>query len=200
MNHLRLLLHRQTMVTLSYDVATGRLCGELAIDIVRKISQHDNETSEPSSFRFHMATSLGGAILILATLLVRPVLPLGLEEHHTAYAESFRQGLTILRKLTVYLQAARRIANDLEDIIHVVLLVLNQSLLAPRDNFAAALPTNMDDLFPYTSVDFAQQSGLINPQFNDGHGSGDYDGTNTMDSWDTELQPLASNGYGVPWL
>ena len=199
MNHLRLLIHRQTMVSLSYDLATGRLCGDLAIDIVQSIGQHGHEASQPSSFRFHMATSLGGAILILATLLVHPLSPAGLEKNHSAYADKFRHSLAMLRQLALYLQAARRIVSDLEDIIQVVLLVLDQPSFSPQGSLISALPTNMDDLFPYTSLDFAQQAGMMGYNVGDEGGTFDYDGTNTLDSWGNETRPLA-NVYGVPWI
>lgn len=199
MNHLRLLLHRQTMVTLSYDVATGRLCGDLAIDIVQSIGRLDHEASQPSSFRFHMATSLGGAILILATLLVRPLSPLGLENNHGAYADNFRHGLAMLHQLALYLQAARRIVSDLEDIIQVVLLVLDQPSFAPQDSLINTLPINVDDLFPYASLDFAQQSGVMGYYSGEEGGTFDYDGSNALGSWGMETRPLV-NGYGVPWL
>jgi len=195
------------MVSLTYDASTGRLCGELAIDIVQQIKIHNAETTQPSSFRFHMATSLGGAILILATLLTRPLSVIGLQDNQPAYAENFREGVAMLRDLATYLQAARRIADDLEDIIQVVTSVLNQARIAPQEEFMSVVPANIDNLFPYGAIDFAQQTGLPDEHVSDGGGGASrsgsgmftYDALNSLDSWHNELQPTV-NGYGVPWI
>lgn len=69
MNHLRLLLHQRTMISLSYTKSDGRVCGEVATDIVRDLQAHAAEAQNAGLLRFHMAFSLGGAIPILATLL-----------------------------------------------------------------------------------------------------------------------------------
>ena len=88
MNHLRLLLRRRTMVSLTYGTADGLICGEMAMDIVRDINLYASEAKRPSSYRFHMAISLGGAILILATLLCRDLTAIDLHRHRLEYTES----------------------------------------------------------------------------------------------------------------
>jgi hypothetical protein len=57
-SHLRLLLRRRLMVDMTYSINDGRLCGRLAMDIVREIVPFRKEAAERSSFRFHMAVSL----------------------------------------------------------------------------------------------------------------------------------------------
>jgi hypothetical protein len=104
--HLRLLLRRRLMVSMNFSAADGRLCGNLAMDIVKQISQHSNEAGEQSSFRFHMAVSLGSALLILSTLLCRGLVDL--QNFYAQYSEAFRTGLTLLRQLGKGLHAARR--------------------------------------------------------------------------------------------
>lgn len=193
------------MVSLAYDTNTGKLCGELAIDIVQRIKPHSAEASQPSSFRFHMAASLGGAILILATLLSRSLASIGLEENIQAYAENFRLGVTILHDLAIYLQAARRMADDLKNIIQVVMTILDQSHLTPLTESSHLLPSNIDTLFPYGAVDFAQQANMDFSQANhawtgaDGNEVFSHEAFTSLDSWENELQPMI-NGYGVPWI
>ncbi|KAF2472467.1 uncharacterized protein BDR25DRAFT_302638 [Lindgomyces ingoldianus] len=210
LNHLRLLLRRRTMVRLKYDGSTGRLCGDLAIDIVQRIKAHTPEAKAPSSFRFHMTASLGSAILILATLLVRDLASIGLQDKQSAYADSFRDGVSILHDIAIYLQAARRVADDLKDIVHVVTAVLSQQQGQDGVITQNVIPLNIDDLFPYSTLDFAQQGGW--GEYHGSLGMAGWNGTGgtgaaggmdnqmtNLDSWDFELQPH-SGGHGVPWI
>ncbi len=196
------------MVSLTYDGSTGRLCGDLAIDTVQQISSFKHEISGPSSFRFHMAFSLGNAILVLATLLCRPLTTIGLQDNQPIYAENFQQGMAMLRDLAIYLEAARRIIDDLEDIVQVVETVLNQSPLMVQEDLMNIIPENIDHLFPYSEVDFAQQARPIGENLaGDGawvSGNGDGGSYNQglsslLDWWDDDLQPPI-NGYGAPWI
>jgi hypothetical protein len=216
MNHLRLLLRRRTMISLRYDGSTGRLCGDLALDNVRLIKSHAADAKGPSSFRYHMTASLGGSILILATLLVRDLSSIGLQDQQSAYAEAFRDALALLQDLSIYLQAARRVIDDFRDIVNVVTTILNQQqnpnqsqgygqegLQGGGTGNGSLFPANIDDLFPYGSLDFAQQAGAglsdtgrgtaVNEGWNGGQDTG-------FDSWDFELQPNSIGGYGVPWI
>lgn len=189
-NHLRTLLSRRTMTSLKYDGNTGRLCGDLAIDTVDRIKTHAAEAKIPSSFRFHMTASLGGAILVLATLLVRDLTAVSLQDKAPAYAESFRDAVGILHDLAIYLQVARRVSDDLKDIIHLVTTILNGG---PVD----MLPAQVEELFPYNFLDFAEQTGL-----SDAVGAGLWSGAEigNSDSWDFELQPFPAGFHGVPWI
>lgn len=220
LNHLRLLLRRRTMISLRYDGSTGRLCGDLALDNVQLIKAHSTDAKCPSSFRFHMTASLGGSILILATLLVRDLASIGLQDQQQAYAESFRDALAILHDLSIYLQAARRVVDDFRDIVNVVTTILNQQQVAShgQDGAPSLFPANIDDLFPYGALDFAQQAGAGLPDAGrqqgggggngaaaghwTGNGNGNPDVANaaSLDSWDFELQPTSAGGYGVPWI
>jgi len=195
------------MISLTYDGSTGALCGSVAIDIVSQLKFHDVEATQSSSFRFHMATTLGGAILILATLLSRPLASIGLQDERPTYAEAFQEGVRMLRDLSKYLQAARRIANDLEDIIQVVTSILDQPPpSAQQEGFISYVPVNMDGLFQYGGVDIAQQGQATLPEellWDFGNGAGGsmfhYDAINSLDSWNYDLQPMA-NDYSVAWI
>jgi hypothetical protein len=193
------------MISLTYDGSTGALCGSVAVDIVSQLKLHNLEATQSSSFRFHMATTLGGAILILATLLSRPLSPIGLQDKQPIYAEAFQEGVRMLRDLSKYLQAARRIANDLKDIIQVVTSILDQpSPLEQQEGFISYVPANMDGLFQYGGVDIVQQAALPEEllwDFSDGAGGSmfHYDAINSLDSWDYDLQPVA-NDYSVAWI
>ena len=194
------------MVSLTYSAHDGRLCGGLAIDIVDQVAQHSREAGEASSFRFHMAVSLGGALLILGTLLCRPLSELGLQEFYTDYAQSFQRALALLKELAAGLFAARRMLLDLRDIINVVLAIIEQPVAAPQQQ-PVNMPTNIDNLFPFGAVDFAQQGGS-------GYPYETYQGGNlrqslvynnfeqTWSAWEGgegQMQP-ASQGYGAPWI
>lgn len=205
MAHLRLLLHRRVMVSLLYDANTGRLCGNLAIDIVQQIKQHSVEIHQPSSWRFHFATALGGAILILSTLLCRHLAEIGLDNMHSAYAASFNEGVTMLKDLAATINAARRIEEDLKDIVHVVTSLLNQPMTIPQADFTTLLPQNMDNIFPYGAIDFAQSQWHQEGFSDNGEGPAsvttDLLGGDTMrslDPWENELQN--AQGYGAPWI
>lgn len=200
MSHLRLLLRRRIMISMTYDYSTAALCGSIATDIVSKLKVHELEIAECSSFRFHMATTLGGAILILATLLTRSLSSLGLQDNRPLYAESFQDGVKLLKDLGINLPAARRVANDLEDIIKVVTSILDQqSLSSPESGFSNYVPPNMDSLFPYTAIDFMQQDELPDEllgEFIDNTG----DSMMQPADWGYyNIQPT-TNGYSVAWI
>lgn len=204
-SHLRLLLRRRLMVSLSYNSGDGRLCGDLAIDIVRQITQHSDEASQPSSFRFHMAVSLGGALLTLGTLLCRPLAELGLQDFYATYADAFRQSLALLKDLASGLYAARRMLLDLKDIVHVVEAIINQPVAAPQQP-QMHMPANIDNLFPYGAVDFAQHAGYPYETYQNGalpHNMGYHNNfERSWHEWDGaegQIQATAQ-GYGAPWI
>lgn len=204
--HLRLLLRRSLMVSLTYSAHDGRLCGELAIDIVRLISQRSSEATEASSFRFHMAVSLSGALLILGTLLCRRLSELGLQDNYTSYAEAFRQGLALLRDLGTGLLAARRVLEDLKETINFVTALIDQPAPTPQQPLVR-MPSNVEQLFPYGAVDFNQQSAAGYPyetmQTNGARQSGTYN-NHEFDGWtgphSESHPPVQGNPHGVPWL
>lgn len=216
LNHLRLLLRRRMMISLRYDGSTGRLCGDLAIANTQLIKSHAADAKSPSSFRYHMVASLGGSILILATLLVRDLASIGLQDQQSAYAESFRDALAILQDLSIYLQAARRVIDDFRDIVNVVTTILHQQQVAAQNHgqeeglqTGSLFPANIDDLFPYGALDFAQQAGSVISETGRGAGGGGGDAHGQwtgsgqemgVDSWDFELHPNSVGGYGVPWI
>jgi hypothetical protein len=203
-NHLRLLLRRRLMVSLTYSAHDGRLCGDLATDIVHQITQHSSEAREPSSFRFHMAVSLGGALLILSTLLCRSLAELGLQDLYPTYVEAFRQGHTLLNELAAGLYAARRLLLDLKDIVHVVTTIIDHTVAAPQQPLMN-MPTNIDNLFPYGAVDFAQHGGYPYESYHQGHLRQNVSYNNYEQSWhdwegnETQMQ-ATTQGYGVPWI
>jgi hypothetical protein len=175
------------------------------MEVVQEIQKYRSDITEPSSFRFHMATSLGSAILILATLLSRQLSAIGLQDQQPAYAESFRGAVVILHDLAIYLQAARRMANDLKDIIDLITKLLNQSSIAMQEDIMNTMPDNIDDLFPYDAVDFAQQK-RPHMELTGNGGGGDinsgslgYDALDWSNGWDFDFQQSAT-GYGAPWI
>ena len=183
---------------------------------VRLIKVHDADARSPSGFRFFMTASLGGSILILATLLARDLASIGLQDQQQAYAQSFRDAIGILHDLATYLRAARRVVDEFRDIVNVVTTILNQQQgigngqegqPAPPTMF----PANLDDLFSYGALDFAQQAGPSLTESGRGVGNGsqgkwsagnsDLGGSAmNVDSWDLELQPAGVAGFGVPWI
>jgi hypothetical protein len=199
-NHLRLLLRRRAMVSLTYDGATGSLCGSLAVEIVEQIALHRSDIPQPSSFRFHMAVSLGGAVLVLATLLCRDLTTIGLLLQRTSYVESFHKATEMLNELSTYLNAAKRIADDLASITQVVNSVNSQSI-AQGPSYTN-IPDDLDAMFPYGAIDFAQQNDTLqNPPSVASHaGSGtlNFDAFASLDSWEHDYSAAA--GYGVPWI
>lgn len=205
--HLRLLLRRRLMVSLTYSPHDGRLCGDLAIDIVRLVAQRASEATEASSFRFHMAVSLSGALLILGTLLCRRLSELGLQDNYTAYAEAFRQGLALLRELGTGLFAARRVLDDLKETISFVTALIDQPAPTPQQPLMR-MPSNIEQLFPYGAVDFNHQSGAGYPyetaQSNGmGQSVGHEHHENGWHGWNgtnPEAQQQPGATYGVPWI
>jgi hypothetical protein len=196
-SHLRLLLQRRSMLNLSFDSSTGRLCGDLAIDIVQRLREHASETQAPTSFQLYMSLSIGGAILILATLLVRDLTHIGLQDNTSAYAESFRVAVSLLNDLA-HLPIARRVADDLTDVAQVVTTVLNQP--------GIAYPEIKDILkkIPYHKWDFTPQADQGESPGSTGENEASMAGTVSgklthFDPWDTDLERKGA-GYGVPWL
>lgn len=199
-SHLRLLLRRRAMVSLQYDNLAGRLCGELAKGIVDQIGQHRDEIVEPSSFRFHMAVSLGGAVLVLSTLIIRDLSQIGLQDERTVFASAFEDGVAMLDQLAVHLTSAKRIAEDLRPIIQVA------NSLAIRFTATAYVPdspTDLDGLFPQGVVDFAKQSAWFDGPFLspavDPVSSLVNSGSTTLETWETDLN-YNEAGYGALWI
>jgi hypothetical protein len=180
-NSLRLLLHRRTMISLSYDDNTGRLCGDLAIDTVRYMKMHAHEIKSVSSFRNHMAASLASSILILSTLLLHTLNPLRLHDRMTAYAENFREAVRILTEISTHLQVARRILDDYQEMIYAVKTELN-GLTTDTFNWAKKPQFSPDNFPVQTRIGMLRQSGL------------------SAETWEGEPQQPDFRTYGVPWI
>ncbi|KAK4561341.1 hypothetical protein LTR86_004658 [Recurvomyces mirabilis] len=167
----------------------------LASDIVLQIVPLSDEANQPSSFRFHMTVSLSSALLILATLLCRPLIEIQMQDHRPAYIERFRQALYVLQQLGSGLQAARRVIDDLKDITNVVVALIEQPSPAQRSH-QMALPQDVNALFPYGAVDFAQQTGYVQEFYPAAEDVG-YD----WNTWNGIASPAhGQHGYGAPWL
>jgi hypothetical protein len=201
------------MVSLSYSTADGKICGEVAMDIVTELQKYAEEADKPSSFRFHMATSLGGAIIILATLLCRDISSLGLQDSRSAYAESYQNGILLLRALASSLNAARRVLEDMKDITSVVDNMLEQMDNPPIGQHPSAMemiPKNVDHLFPSDPLGFNVQflddwASLptiprnIESEETAGNPYTDLDMSFGGESWDSMLL-RARNEFGVSWV
>jgi len=183
------------MTSLTYSSQDAYISGQLASDIVLQITPLSDEASQPSSFRFHMTVSLGSALLILATLLCRPLDEIQMQDHRPAYIERFRQALYVLQQLGSGLQAARRVLDDLKDITNVVVALIEQPSPA-RMNQQMPLPQDVNALFPYGAVDFAQQTGYAQEYYPVAEDVG-YD----WNTWNGIASPThGQHGYGAPWL
>lgn len=197
LDQLRLLLWRRTLLSLKYDSEIGRLCGDLAIDVIQRIRAHSPEAKHPSSFRFHMAVSLGGPLLTLSTLLVRDLAPLGLQDRQPIYGEGFREAFSILHDLSTYPHIARRILDDFKDIAPVVSDILNQQQQGQAFSHHV-VPPNVAELLPYREIDFAQQSGCAVPDMILVNGV-DMMVPQNVDPWEYDFTSR-EGGYGVPWI
>ncbi|KAJ4298829.1 hypothetical protein N0V90_004071 [Kalmusia sp. IMI 367209] len=195
LSQLRLLLFRQAMLSLQYDAEIGRTCGDIALTIVQRAELHAGDTKLPTSFRFHIATSLGSAILNLSTLLTRNLVAVGLNEHRADYLQGYRDALSVLADLTPGLALARRIRKDfvkLEPILNLDDIDVFQ--------IQHIIPANIKDIFPYTSLDFARQGG---PGFSGNEAvATKKDPLSTIlmtDLW-SEVCKGGEGKYGVPWI
>lgn len=158
---LRLFIFRQAMLSLKYDAEQGRVCGDLALEVVQRISAHTNKTESLSSFRFHMTTALGSAMLILSTLIFRDLAPIGLHDRKNDYLNGFIQALHVIEQFSQHTSVARRILSDFKDIVAFFKQIWNTISKEEREGtewFPQFLvPPNLKDLLPYQSLDFAQQ-------------------------------------------
>lgn len=192
LSSLRLLLFRQLMLSLKYDAEHARLCSDLAIDIVQRIRKYKSDMIQPDSFRFHMATSLGSALLILGTIVVRDLETTGLDQRWFDCADVFKEAKTLLQDLSHHHAVARRIQEDLKDILEAVQAMFTyQNQQTTQDEYSLpqhVLPANIATLFPYTELDYAQQPG-----------GGDVVLGSNSDA--AEAEDCERMGrYGVPWI
>ena len=192
LDQLRLLIFRETMLNSQYDAEIASTCGELAIKIVQRAKVHSTDVNERSPFRFSMASSLGSAMLMLAISLVRDIAYTGLNE------EAYNDANAILDDLAAANFAlARRIKHDFADIE-----VARQQVLSPTEfGFGNTLGADSKDIFPYTSLDFAQQSVAgADAAVSAGHvkGSASTSTLNT-DLW-SSVATAREGRYGVPWI
>jgi hypothetical protein len=71
-NNLQLFLCQKLKPSVRYDTETCNLGIKIAIDTIETVRAHiDNEVMRPSPLRFHMAHSLGSAVLTLAAGILR---------------------------------------------------------------------------------------------------------------------------------
>ena len=197
-SHLRLLLRRRKMVSMQFTEQEGLLCGELACSIIDHIGRHRDEISKPSSFRFHMAVSLAGAVLVLVTLIISPI-DRFLEQ--PMYAIAFDDGLAMLKALSEHLQSAHRLVQDLSPVTHVVQSKLAQS---PPTAGELGLLNEFDALLPYGEIDFAQQDVAWGEQLLPPDVEGQPVATNQScnipaEPW-ADLFDSSITGYGAPWI
>ncbi|KAF2438015.1 hypothetical protein P171DRAFT_372491 [Karstenula rhodostoma CBS 690.94] len=198
LDQLRLLLFRQRMLSLRYDADVAFLCRDLAINIVQRAKSHQGDASQPTSFRFSMASSLGGAMLILATLLFRDLPYIASDDRSLTHSEeAYGDATSILVDLALGLALARRIKKDFAELEN-----LHRQTIDPTElNFGHDLPVDTKELFPYTSLDFTQQLGFnagVDPDNRHTNGSGSTSTLNT-DLW-SSVFATKEGKYGVPWM
>jgi hypothetical protein len=183
------------MTSLTYSALDAQVSGQLCIEIVNQMTQIADEAVQPSSIRFHMATSLGGALLILATLLCRSLQELGLQNYWSSYVESFNAASALLHELASGLLAARRIEDDLKDVVNVVRTMLDMAKGTSQQQ-RVQLPDDVNAIFPYGAIDFAQQAGNFYELFPPD------DSTEYWNAWNGVgvANAPVQQGYGAPWL
>ncbi|OAF99922.1 uncharacterized protein CC84DRAFT_1168833 [Paraphaeosphaeria sporulosa] len=198
LDQLRLLLFRQTMLSLRYDPDVACLCRDLAINIVQRIKNHQGDVGQPTSFRFPMASCLGGAMLILATLNFRDMPCIPSDNHSlTQSEEAYGEATSILADLSPGLALARRIKKDFADLESLYRQTVDPTEL----NFGNDGPVERQELFPYTSLDFTQQFGFDNEaDANNRHTNGSSSAsTLNTDLW-SSIFATKEGKYGVPWM
>lgn len=186
------------MISLNFRNAIGRLCGDLALEIVRRTIFHSIEEAAWNSFHFEMVTSLAPAMLILATLLCR-FHDTFLRDQLSAYSKEFTSAVNMIRNLGLNFQlaVAHRILRDFTPLIDA-LKPLQEKVGKGDDLTSFELPRNIGELLPYRDVDWSQQAGLLDYNTGaDGDEGPEYEAG--LDSGDYDRQP-AVKGYGVPWL
>ncbi|KAL5447334.1 hypothetical protein PMIN07_009661 [Paraphaeosphaeria minitans] len=198
LDQLRLLLFRQTMLSLRSDADVACLCRDLAIDMVQRIKNHKGDASQPTSFRFPMASCLSGAMLILATLRFRHMPYIASDDRSLSHVEEvYGDATSILADLAPGLALARRIRKDFAELDN-----LHRQTVDPTElNFGHELPVDRQELFPYTSLDFTQQfrfNGEVDS--NNGHANGlsSASALNT-DLW-SSIFATKEGKYGLPWI
>ncbi|KAJ6445221.1 Beta-1,4-mannosyl-glycoprotein 4-beta-N-acetylglucosaminyltransferase [Purpureocillium lavendulum] len=182
------------------------------MDIIRDIQAYAMQVDKPSSYRFHMAISLGGAIIVLATLLCRDLATIDLQDHRPSYAESYRLGMSMLRDLAVTLPSAGRILDDLRKIVDVVDIIIQDRSpgALQQEDFTNLVPPNMDDLLPYNMVVAGRDMDTDQLEQMYGVGGTGFAGpvspdqehvlSKVWDSWDSFELMMTPVGQGVPWV
>ncbi|KAF2732549.1 hypothetical protein EJ04DRAFT_513823 [Polyplosphaeria fusca] len=193
MHKLRLLLHRQALLSSGYDGDTGRVCGDMAVDIVQRVRKCGPDATRPTSARLDITAALGEAVLVLTALLTRNLASLGIQDRYQVYSETFRDAVSLLQDLSAYVQVAQRVKDDLKDVVNVTFSVVTHQLSFGSTWPVGLVPSNLDQLFPYRTLDFAEKAVA---------GSHD-DEWPGMDSivgpWTVETQ-TTTHRYGVLWI
>jgi hypothetical protein len=173
MHTLRLLLHRHELISLDYDAHVARMCGDLALDILRRIQACDITITKPTSMRFDMISALGGVAFVLATLLVRNPAVVGLQDRYKPYTEGLDSANLLIGSCSNYFPMAQRIMDDLDEVQNIVSRILYE---ANRRHDGSPWPSELvpPDIvqkFPYkildTTVDHApivqthERSGMV---------------------------------------
>lgn len=192
LDQLRLLIFREALIGSQCDAEIANACRELAVKIVQRAKVHSSDVNEQTPFRFYMAASLGSAMVMLATSLVRDIAYVGLNE------EAYNDANAILDDLaTANFALARRIKRDFAEIE-----TARQQIPSPTEfGFGNALGADLQDILPYTSLDFAQQS-VAGAEAT--LSSGTFKGPSSASTLNTDLwssEAAAREGrYGVPWI
>jgi hypothetical protein len=159
-----------------------------------------------------MAFSLGGAIIVLATLLCRDLSTIDLDEHRSSYTESYHLGMSMLRDLAVTLPSAGRILDDLRKTVDVVDLILRDRNSGPlqHDDYMNLVPLSIDELLPYSLLAAGRDMDTNLPEqifesnnigmselvrMDQGHSM-----SRVWDSWDSIELMMTPVGQGVPWV
>ncbi|KAF2117417.1 fungal-specific transcription factor domain-containing protein [Lophiotrema nucula] len=187
---LRLRIHRMDIMNLTLESPVGVIYGDIAVDIVQRIQHYAMESTFPEHCRFEIVIALAQAIWTLCALLIQRD-SLRIQEKREVYVENFKNAITWVHSLAAQSEIARRISNDLKDIVQVALSTLDTNIV-PTDEI------NTRKLFPYRDLDFAHQVKLNGARDNRAT-----DGSLTFTNGPATAgygSRRVAGAYGVPWI
>ncbi|KAF2009504.1 hypothetical protein BU24DRAFT_76108 [Aaosphaeria arxii CBS 175.79] len=178
-NNLRLFLRRTTMLSLNYDGKTGVTYGDIALDTIQRFKPHAREAKIPSPLRFHMATTLSHSLLILASLILRDLSSIGIQDRKDLYTVGYLDAKNILQEIAAHNQVARRIVDDFRSLFRSVSTALN--------NREIGTPNWANDHFNPSDFPVRSRLGHLREK------------SLPSDSWDAEFQQSPEAASGIIW-
>ncbi|KIX98813.1 uncharacterized protein Z520_05274 [Fonsecaea multimorphosa CBS 102226] len=122
-NHLRLLLRRQSMMSFNFSESAAKTCTAIANDTVEVISQAHFSHSRQELERYSSVTYTLGAVIPVACIILRSK---GRPEIGQKTVEVFEKGIVVLRDIALSLSMARNALRRLNRIISAVEQVIER--------------------------------------------------------------------------